>query len=89
MQFVHTSTLATGTLPSPMPPRPTSAPTPALVYWRTQKALTQRELSEAAGCDLRTVQRLERGEPGQLPTIRRLAKALGVKPADLMAQPPE
>jgi transcriptional regulator with XRE-family HTH domain len=81
---------ATGTLSGEvMAPRATSVTTPALHYWRTKRALLQRELAERAGVDLTTVQRLERGLSSRLHTVRKLAEVLGVDPADLMGQPPE
>jgi transcriptional regulator with XRE-family HTH domain len=49
----------------------------------------QSELAEAAGVSLISVQRGEAGAALRLLTIRRLAGALRVDPADLMAQPPE
>jgi transcriptional regulator with XRE-family HTH domain len=50
--------------------------------------MLQRELAQAAEVDLRTIQRLEaRGRAG-LDTVRRLAAALGIQPAELMDQPP-
>jgi transcriptional regulator with XRE-family HTH domain len=61
---------------------------PALRYWRTQRALRQTELAERADVGIMSVHRGETGQPLQLATVRRLAEALEVKPADLMAQPP-
>jgi len=49
----------------------------------------QSELARAAGVSLISVQRGEAGEALRLLTIRRLAHALRVDPADLMRQPPE
>jgi transcriptional regulator with XRE-family HTH domain len=72
-----------------MPPRPTTATTPSLRYWRTKRALLQRELAQRASVDLGTVQRLERDLPAKLDTVRRLAEALHVDPATLMDQPPD
>jgi transcriptional regulator with XRE-family HTH domain len=46
--------------------------------------MTIRELAAAAGVSTNTISRLERGEDGYAATIRKLAKALGVKPAELM-----
>jgi transcriptional regulator with XRE-family HTH domain len=72
-----------------MAPRPTLAATPSLRYWRTQLALPQSELAELAKVGIATVQRLEAGGSARLSTIRRLALALEVSPAQLMAEPPE
>jgi transcriptional regulator with XRE-family HTH domain len=60
---------------------------PALLRrYRTQQALSQEELAEKAGLVRSTVLKLESGRAKPRPsTIRKLAKALGVKPADLMA----
>jgi transcriptional regulator with XRE-family HTH domain len=71
-----------------MPPGATSAPTPSLRYWRMQRALTQQELADKAGVDLTSAQRGERNAQLRLSTIRRLAEALGIKPAQLMTAPP-
>lgn len=49
----------------------------------------QSELAEAAGVSLISVQRGEAGQALRLLTVRRLARALRVDPADLTAQPPE
>jgi transcriptional regulator with XRE-family HTH domain len=52
---------------------------------RERKALTQRELADQAGVTQSTIQRLETGLQEARPTtLRKLAKALGVKPSDLM-----
>ena len=51
---------------------------------RLAKKMTQRELAERAGLRQSHISRLERGDP--IPTdatARKLAKALGVKPAEL------
>ncbi len=71
-----------------MPPRPTITPTPALHYWRGQRGLLQRELAQRASVNRTTVTRMERGLPADRDTIRRLAEALDVTPADLICQPP-
>jgi predicted transcriptional regulator len=71
-----------------MAPRPTLVATPSLRYWRTQLALPQSELATIARVGIATVQRLEAGGAARLSTVRRLADALEVKPADLMAQAP-
>ncbi len=72
-----------------MAPRATLVTTPSLRYWRTQIAVPQRELAEMIGVALSTVQRLETGGSARLATVRRLAGALGVTPAELMGQPPD
>lgn len=56
---------------------------------RERQVLTQRELAERAGIAVDTVNRIEQwpidnGRP-RVSTIRKLARALGVKPADLVA----
>jgi transcriptional regulator with XRE-family HTH domain len=65
---------------------------PSLRYWRTQRALLQRELAKAAGTHRDTVRRAEDPDNPhaiRLDIVRRLAGALGVDPSDLMAQAPE
>ena len=52
---------------------------------RKRKMLTQEQLAERSGVGVTTIVRIERNqvEP-QGRTIRRLAEALGVEPADLL-----
>jgi transcriptional regulator with XRE-family HTH domain len=51
---------------------------------RIEQALTQGELAEKAGVALNTVARLERNESEpHMPTVRKLATALGVHPRQL------
>jgi transcriptional regulator with XRE-family HTH domain len=55
---------------------------------RQREAMSQRDLAERAGVNTETVNRIENASPGELPrpsTIRKLAKALGCRPRDLMA----
>jgi DNA-binding Xre family transcriptional regulator len=80
---------APGTLPSTMAPGATTARLPALRHWRVVRALGQDELAEHAGVHPTSVQRGEAGQPLRLATIRRLAAALDVEPAELMRQPPK
>jgi transcriptional regulator with XRE-family HTH domain len=61
--------------------------TPALRYWRVQRAMLQEQLAERANVHTASIQRGEHGQPLRLTTVRRLADALEVKPADLMSQP--
>lgn len=53
---------------------------------RLAAVLSQGELSDRAGVDRRTIILLEREPPGVCPhpkTVRKLATALGVEPAEL------
>jgi DNA-binding XRE family transcriptional regulator len=51
---------------------------------RLRAALTQADLAERAKVARTTIVRLEAGDPNVLPTtLRKLAKALRVKPTDL------
>jgi transcriptional regulator with XRE-family HTH domain len=51
---------------------------------RFRLALTQLELAERAGVARTTIVRLEQGDENAGPgTIKKLARALGVKPTDL------
>jgi len=55
---------------------------------RLQAALSQADLAERAGVARTTIIRLEAGDPNVLPsTLRKLARALRVKPAQLWNQP--
>lgn len=52
---------------------------------RARAALTLRELADASGVDFSTIWQLESGRRGARPsTVRKLAAALGVIPADLI-----
>jgi DNA-binding Xre family transcriptional regulator len=84
-----TASASAGTLTGlPMAPRATAVALPSLRHWRIQRTLMQRELAEAGGIDLRSIQRLEAGGRAGLDTVRQLARALQVQASDLMAQPP-
>jgi transcriptional regulator with XRE-family HTH domain len=66
-----------------------STPLPALAVHRRRQGLTQRQLGEVAGVAHTTVQRLESLSRGAYPqTLRKLAAALGVEPADLVGSEP-
>jgi transcriptional regulator with XRE-family HTH domain len=60
---------------------------PALIRLRDLRlraALTQIDLAERSGVSRATIIRLEQGDPNVLPTtLRKLARALKVKPTDL------
>jgi transcriptional regulator with XRE-family HTH domain len=56
---------------------------------RLAKALTQRELAEAAGVHPVTVSDLERGKSAGPKTMRKLAGVLDVEPVVLMRRPRE
>lgn len=60
-----------------------------LRYWRERRALSQRELAEAAGVAQNTVWRTENGEAAAHPaTLRKLAQALGIPVDQLTAEDP-
>lgn len=60
-----------------------------LRYYREQSALTQQELADRAGVTRLTVMLLEQGQQQPRPaTTRKLARALKVKPADLIRDEP-
>ena len=62
---------------------------PALATHRRRQGLTQRQLGELAGVAHTTVRRLESLSRGAYPgTLRKLALALGVEPADLVGGEP-
>ena len=51
---------------------------------RIEQAFTQKELADEAGVNAATVARLERNETEpHMPTVRKLAAALGVHPREL------
>jgi transcriptional regulator with XRE-family HTH domain len=77
-----------GTIGAQVAPGATSALTPSLKYWRTKRALLQRELAEMADIHITTLQRAEAGAALRLNVIRRLAAALKIEPSDLMGSPP-
>lgn len=59
---------------------------PRLKEWRARAFLTQAELGAKAGVAEVTISRLEQGREGaRVSTVRKLAAALGVQPADLVA----
>ena len=52
---------------------------------RRERALALRELGELSNVSLQTIWRIEAGRQGAHPrTIRKLAQALGVEPAELV-----
>ena len=58
---------------------------PRLRTLRERQALTQRELADLAGVSRTTIVTLEQGADSPYPsTVRKLARALGVTPAELM-----
>ena len=62
-----------------------SIPLPALRTLRQSKGLSQRDLGELAEVSAGTVYRLENRLRGAYPgTVRKLASALGVSPAELV-----
>lgn len=61
-------------------------PIPSLRRLRLRKAWTQGELAQAAGLQRNTIARLEAvpTKAADMRTIRKLAAALGVEPAELL-----
>lgn len=53
--------------------------------YRERAVLSQDELAEKAGLSRQTVARIEAGKPAMPKNIRKLAAALGVEPAALLA----
>ncbi len=55
---------------------------------RRRAALTQEELAEKAGVGIATIARIEGGrmEEPRVSTLRKLAKALGIEPRDLLEE---
>ena len=48
--------------------------------------MSQRDLAAAAGVSQATIVRLERGEEARFVSLRKLARALGVEPVELMGE---
>ncbi len=69
--------------------RADSAQLSSLVYWRTQRGITQRRLASRIGMNVSTVRRGEAGHSTFMRTARLMAKALRVEVADLMERPPK
>jgi transcriptional regulator with XRE-family HTH domain len=63
-------------------------PLPRLGALRRARFLSQDALAEKAGVSQFTVRRIERGAPARYQTIRKLAEALDVEPAELASAPP-
>ena len=62
---------------------------PKLRHLRQRRALSQAELAERSGLSRHTIVAIETGRTGaQYSTIRKLAEALDVEPADLMEPEP-
>ncbi len=66
---------------------PTVVRLPGLQRQRLEAALTQEQLAEKAGVGRLTITRLEGGGEARPTTLRKLADALSVTPADLMREP--
>src|SRR5207244_11407430 len=78
-----------GTLPPRNVPRPTLVRVPALLYWRLQRGVTQKELATESGIGRATIARLENEGETRISTVAKLARALQRTPGELMAQPPD
>jgi predicted transcriptional regulator len=57
---------------------------PQLRRLREERALSQRDLAEMAGVSQATIVHIEKGQDARHITVRKLAKALAVEPAELM-----
>jgi transcriptional regulator with XRE-family HTH domain len=79
----------TDTIAQSMAPRAVLVAVPGLRYWRTRRAMSQKQLAEAIGVALSTVARLEGGGDARLATVKKLADALALEPGMLMDQPPQ
>jgi transcriptional regulator with XRE-family HTH domain len=51
---------------------------------RLDKPMTQEELSQKSGVTEATISRLESGSAARISTVKKLATALGVQPAELI-----
>ena len=59
---------------------------PRLRHLRERAPMSQEELAERSGVHRVTIARLELGATARAGTIRKLSKALNVKPADLYGE---
>jgi transcriptional regulator with XRE-family HTH domain len=59
---------------------------PNLKHYRERALLTQAELAERASLSEMTINRIEGGQDARFRTIRKLAEALKVDAAELVAQ---
>src|SRR5262249_47324365 len=58
----------------------------AIRQLRKRLGLTQAQLAESAGCDVKTTRRAEQGHRLDIFNLRRIAAALGVPYADVVRQ---
>jgi transcriptional regulator with XRE-family HTH domain len=54
---------------------------------REKRSWTQEELADKSGLSTRTVQRLEKGAPPSIETLRRLAEAFGIEVSEMETKP--
>jgi transcriptional regulator with XRE-family HTH domain len=55
-----------------------------LRQFRQQRVMSISDLSQESGVHRNTIHRIEQGKPAYTSTIRKLAKALGVEPSELV-----
>jgi transcriptional regulator with XRE-family HTH domain len=60
---------------------------PNLRALRESRALTQADLAKLCGTRQPAIARLEAGRPSRISTIRKLARVLRCRPADLIGEP--
>ena len=53
---------------------------------RIERFLTQAELAERAGVSRQRINAMEQGQKARLSTVRRVARALGVEPRELVGE---
>ena len=61
---------------------------PYLKAWRNRRILTMRELAQSAGVAEATIVNLEKGGTARQSTIKKLARALGLAPEQLLYEDP-
>ncbi len=67
-----------------------TATIPHLKAWRLHRLMNHKELAEASKVTEQTIYRLERaGQPANMLTVRKIAKALGISYEQLLSEEPK